>query len=125
MHTLLVFDSLPRPARNIPVETQLRRARIVEKSRKELEKFTSHQKVSVGLKDKGPFGGEREYLKLMRPGEKVFVFRLAKKVWEEFNFVELEGETLTVQGRDGRKLFRTNVVKPFVTVKPHPREKRR
>jgi hypothetical protein len=56
---------------------------------------------------------EREYLKLMRPGEKVLVFRLAKKVWEEFNFVELEGETVTVQGRDGRKLFRTNVIKPF------------
>jgi hypothetical protein len=49
VHTLLVFDSLPRPARNIPVETQLRRARFVEKSRKELEKFTALQKVSVGL----------------------------------------------------------------------------
>jgi hypothetical protein len=61
----------------------------------------------------------------MRPGEKVLVFRLAKKVWEEFDFVELEGETVTVQGRNGRKLFRTNVVKPFCDGKPHPREKRR
>jgi hypothetical protein len=45
VHTLLVFDSLLRPARNIPVETQLRRARIVENSRKELEVYCAAKGV--------------------------------------------------------------------------------
>lgn len=110
--TLLVFGSLPRPARNVPADTQLRRARIVEKTCQELKKVVAQQKVSVGLKYKGPFGGEREDLKSMRPGAKVLVYRPPKKAWEEFKFVDLDGETVTVQGRDGRKLFRTNVVKP-------------
>jgi hypothetical protein len=111
--TLLVFGSLPRPARRVPAETQIARARTIERVRGELRKEFARQKVAVGLKYKGPFGGERADLAALRPGDQVLVYRPPKKAWEEFKFVDLDGDTVTVQGNDGRKLFRSNVVKPL------------
>jgi hypothetical protein len=43
----------------------------------------------------------------------VLVYRPPKKTWESYTFINLDGDTVTVQGNDGRKLFRSNVVKPL------------
>jgi hypothetical protein len=89
------------------------RARTVERVRRELQKEYARQKVAVGLKYKGPFGGERVDLTTLLPGDHVLVYRPPKKTWESYTFINLDGDTVTVQGNDGRKLFRSNVVKPL------------
>jgi hypothetical protein len=57
--SLLVYGSIPRPARNIPADTQLQRARAVENARNDVENAHAHSKVIYALKYRGPYGRER------------------------------------------------------------------
>jgi hypothetical protein len=52
-------------------------------------------------------------LTTLLPGDHVLVYRPPKKTWENYTFINLDGDTVTVQGNYGRKLFRSNVVKPL------------
>jgi hypothetical protein len=68
------------------------------------------QKIYVGLKYKGPFGGKGKDLMKLPAGSKVLVYRPKTKSWDTFGFVELDGDTVNVQGKTAWKLFRSNVV---------------
>lgn len=67
--SLLVFGSLPRPARRGPSVTQVQRAYAIEQAREKVTKLYKAMKVQVGLKYNGPYAGEREDLEKLRPGD--------------------------------------------------------
>ncbi len=53
--TLLVYGSIPRPARQTPAETQLQRAKAIDKAMDIVHREQSKRRVAFGLKsDKGP-----------------------------------------------------------------------
>jgi hypothetical protein len=114
--TLLVFGSVPRPARNCAAETQIVRARAIDAARNAVEQEYARRKVSFGLKYKGPFGRERKDLQELRYGAAVGVYRRSSNQWEQYRFVEISGDTVTVQGENGRRIFRSSVVKPWESI---------
>jgi len=118
--TLLVFGSLPRPARNLPSETQIQRADAIERAMKEVRKEQAKRRVAFGLRTNGiPVGKENsEELRKLPAGAEVLIYRNKSKIWEgPFPFINIEGETVTVQLPSGRKIFRSTAVKPVTKSK--------
>lgn len=111
---LLVFGALPRPARQVPAPTQLERAKAMERAREDVARIHAKNRVRVGLKYKGPFAGERADLSELRSGDRCLVYRPGEKKWVQYDFLNVERETVTVRNpRTGsRSLFRSTVVKP-------------
>jgi hypothetical protein len=107
---LLVHGSIPRPARLTPALAQIQRGRAIDTARKELLREYAKQKIAVGLKYNGPYGAERSDLRGLLPGTPVRVFRPRTNTWEIFKFINIDKDTVTVQGSQGRRLFRSNVV---------------
>ncbi len=117
--TLLVFGSLSRPARSIPAETQIERAKAMKCATKALTSEYAKSKVRLGLKYPGPFAGERHDLQDLQYGAPVLTYRTVDKRWTgPHKFVDLTGETVTVQTENGRKVFRSTVVKPYHSSSP-------
>ena len=116
--SMLVFGSLPRPARNLPSDTQIARAHAIDKAMKEVRKEQAKRRVAFGLKTSGgPLGKESsESLRMLPAGSQVMVYRKDSKKWEgPYTFIHIDNETVTVQLPHGRKIFRSNVVKPFTS----------
>jgi hypothetical protein len=112
--TLLVYGSLPSPARTKPAASQLQRARAMDEARTEVSKEHARRRVQFGLHYKGPFGNERQDLDALQFGAEVSVYRAASGRWEgPFRFVSKEGETVVVELANGRKIFRSNAVRPW------------
>ena len=115
--TLLVYGSIPRPARQTPADTQLARAHAMDKARDEVLKEMSKKKVAFGLRTSGlPVSNEQEQELIKLPaGSPVLIYRNADKKWEgPFPFISIDGNTVVVQLPRGRKIFRSNAVKPAV-----------
>ena len=113
--TLLVFGSLPRPPRNATADTQIARAKAIEKAMAIVRKEQAKRRIAFGLKTAGgPVGKESsESLKNLPAGSSVLVYRKDSKKWEgPYTFINIDGETVTVQLPHGRKIFRSHVVKP-------------
>lgn len=112
--TLLVFGAIPRPARTEPAQCQLERAKALDAGMDHVRKEQASRRIAFGLKSKGSFGvdNSEEHRKLPA-GAPVLVYRQKSKDWEgPFNFIEIQGETVTVQLPSGRKIVRSHVVKP-------------
>jgi hypothetical protein len=116
--TLLVYGSMPRPARNIPAETQLQRARAIDKARRDVEAEHAKRKVSFALKYRGPVGRERLDLQSLPYGAKVSVHRKGVGWSGPLKFIYIEGDTVVVEDGHGRKLFRSAVVKKWTPPTP-------
>ncbi len=71
--TLLIFDSLPRSARNSLTPTQIHRARSIEDSMNSIKKIQSRGRVEFSLKHRGPYGHERFDLDGLFPGSLALV----------------------------------------------------
>lgn len=115
--TLLVFGSLPRPARRSPADTQVVRAKALEEAMRAVHKEQSARRVSFGLKrHHGPVGKEASSeLYKLPSGAQVLVYRQNSQKWEgPFTFIHIDGETVVVQLPSGRRIFRSSVVKPVV-----------
>jgi hypothetical protein len=111
--TLLVFGSIPRPARTTRACTQLSRASALEKGMREVERIHAENKVAFGLRYRGPYGREREDLTRLNMGDEALVYRDASGQCEGlFRFIAIDGDTVTVQLPHGRRIFRSTVVKP-------------
>ena len=112
--TLCVFGVLPRPARTTFAPNQISRAKAIDSAAEQVQKFQTKQKVKLGRKHRGPYPGERHDLECLKYGDEVLVFRQKSKTWEgPFKFVSLEGETVCISLPHGRKIFRSNAVKPY------------
>jgi hypothetical protein len=116
--TLLVFGSIPRPARKVPADTQIQRVRAMDAARKAVTAEHARQKISFALRYIGPYGNERDDLKALERGDPVIVWRPKRKMWMPYTFIDLDGETVTVQNSSGRSIFRTNVVRPAPPKRP-------
>jgi hypothetical protein len=111
--TLLVFGSIPRPARTTRACTQLSRDSALEKGMREVERIHAENKVAFGLRYRGPYGREREDLTRLNMGDEALVYRDASGQCEGlFRFIAIDGDTVTVQLPHGRRIFRSTVVKP-------------
>lgn len=53
--TLLLFDSLPRPARDQPAATEHKRMRVMEAARNDVSFVHGKNKVSLGLRYRWPY----------------------------------------------------------------------
>ena len=112
--TLCVFGAIPRPARALPAPDQVARAEAIDQTMKDVEKEHARRRLQFGLRYKGPYGKEREDLDQLTFGAQVRVYRDQDKKWEgPFKFISKEGETVVVQLPHGRRIFRSNVVKPM------------
>lgn len=113
---LLVFDAIPRQVRRTTAPSQRERACLNDMLITEVEREQSRRKTSTlsskgGLKDKETPGALRK-----PPAEvPVFVYRHYGKVWQgPSKFVPIEGETVPIRIRRGRKIFSNACQKPLV-----------
>lgn len=109
---LLLFGSLSCPARDQPAATQREIIHTMENARKEILALHARNKLALGLRYRGPFGGERADLKKLERGDRFLVYRPKTKTWMSYRFVCMEKETMTVQNERGRSIFQSRVVKP-------------
>lgn len=110
--TLCVFGAIPKPARNCPAPQQIERARAIDDAIREVEREQTKRKVTFGLRYRGPYGKERSDLDNLHFGAPVRVYRPKTDIWEgPFKFIWKDNETVCVQLPNGRKLFRSHVVK--------------
>jgi hypothetical protein len=78
----------------------------------EVARIHAEQKISFGLRYRGPDGHERDDLIHLNIGDPVLVYRDTSTQWEgPFRFVALDGDTVTVELPNGRENFRSTVVK--------------
>lgn len=65
---------------------------------------------------RGPIAGESSTsLRSLLAGSPVYVYRTRSNSWEgPFPLIQIEGETVVLQLPFGRRIFRSNVVKPVV-----------
>jgi len=109
--SLLVFGSIPKPARHTLAPTSLERARAIDDARKEVNKAVARSRVQFGLRHRGPVGGVASPLDDLMPGAHVRVYRTDTGKWEgPYTFVDKTGETVCVQMPSGRKIFRSTAV---------------
>jgi hypothetical protein len=81
----------------------------------EVEKAYARAKIAVAMRYKGPFGRERVDLNELPYGSPVRVYRENTKKWEgPFRFISVDGDTVCVELPNGRKIFRSHVVRPVV-----------
>lgn len=114
--TLLVFGALPRPIRTKPSPQQLRRAEIIEQAMTLVAKIQAQRSISYGLQQNmGPKGVDQsKELRKLPAGSLVLVYRTKSKQWEgPHMFISIDGETATVQTSRGRKIHRSNCVRPW------------
>lgn len=114
---LLIFGAIPRPARNTPSATQMERAQTIDHSMDEVIKIHAIMRLEFGLKDTGgPKGVENsDYLRQLPSGAHLLVFRTTTKKWEgPLTFISVDGKTLVFQTRNGRLIFLSTCVKPYV-----------
>jgi hypothetical protein len=116
--TLLVFGSIPRPARKVPADTQIQRVRAMDAARKAVTAEHARQKISFALRYIGPYGNERDDLKALERGDPVIIWRQKRNMWMPYTFTDLDGEMVTVQNSSGRSIFRTNVIRPAPPKRP-------
>ena len=113
---LLVYRTIPRPARKIPSESQLTRARAIDRAMKLVKKEQAKRRTAFRLRkyNKSPKGKEHsQKLRSFPAGSDVRVYRDTTKKWEgPFKFIEISGETALVQTACGRKIFCSTAVKP-------------
>ena len=111
--TMCVFGSIPRPLRKTTTPDQLTRSRAIDKAMEVVQREQTKRRVSFGLGYRGPYGKERLDLDQLQFGAPVRVFRETTKKWEgPYKFVNKFGETVTVQLPQGRRIFRSHVVRP-------------
>jgi hypothetical protein len=115
--TLLVFVSLPRPARKVPAAKQIERAKAVEKARDDIAKEYAERRLNFSLRYRGPYGGEREDLRNLPYGAPLAIYREGKGWKGPVKCLAIESDTVTIETKRGRKLFRSSVVKPWVVGK--------
>lgn len=112
--TLYVFGAIPRPARTSIAPDQLTRARAIDAAMKEVQQYHTRKKIPFAKSFKGPYGKEQMELDCLKLGDKVMVFRKTSNLWEgPFKFISKENETVCIQLPRGRKIFRSNVEKPY------------
>ena len=112
--TVLVYGTFPKLTRRTPAESQIHRARTIDKASEQLLKEYAKRKVAFGLRHThSPKGKEQEDdLSKLPFGSPVYVYRDKPKQWEgPFKFVNLDGNTVTVQLPHGRRIFRSTAVK--------------
>ena len=119
--TLLVYGTIPRPARRTPAATQIQRADAIRKGMEEVRKVIAKRKISFALKhpcSKEAQEQERR-LRLLPAGSPVRVFRTKSKKWEgPFPFISIDDGVAVIQMPRGRKLFRSSAVKPVSAYNP-------
>lgn len=112
---LLVYGALPRPIRANSTQSQIDRARAIDAATKEVEKEQSRRRISFGLRHNGsPKANEdNNMLRELPAGSPVYLYRTRTKLWEGPHiFVSIDGETVIVQTPAGRKIFRSNCIRP-------------
>lgn len=113
---LCVFGAIPSPLRHVPAPTQMARAEAIDEAVSAVQKHHARAKVQFALKYRGPFGKEHGDLDSMQFGAKVLVYRETTSKWEgPFKFIFKDGETVVVELKHGRRIFRSTVVKPYVS----------
>ena len=111
---LCVFGAMPHPARGKSAPEQIERAKAIDAAMKEVERDHAKRKLSFAARYRGPYGKESCELDELHFGAPILVYRKTSSTWEgPFRFISKEGETVCVQLPRGRKIFRSNVVKPF------------
>lgn len=111
--SLCVFGSLPRPARCVPAQTQLARAKEMDEAMDLISKEQAKRKISFGIKYRGPYGKQRTDINESRYGSSILIFRHKSGKWERtFKFVSKDNETICVQLPHERRKFSSHVVKP-------------
>lgn len=113
--TLLVYGALPRHPLSAPNTTQLERAKSMDDAMDSVRKVQAQRRVAFGLRHPGgPKAKENsEELSRLPAGSPVYVYRKTTEKWDgPFPFIHIDGETVVVQLPRGRKIFRSNVVKP-------------
>lgn len=111
---VLVYGTIPKTARRTPADSQIQRARTIDKARELLLKEFAKRKVAFALRHThSPKRKEQEEeLSKLPFGAPVYVYRDKPKKWEgPFKFVHLDGNTVTVQLPHGRRIFRSTAVK--------------
>lgn len=113
---LLVFGALPRPVRTSAAPDQLKRQKVIEEASKAAVVEQAKRRIAFTLRHpSGPKGKEAsEELGKLSPGAKVLVYRTSSGQWEgPFPFISLDNETVVVQLKRGRKIFRSICVRPY------------
>lgn len=114
--TLLFFGSMPRPARQLPAETQLERARVINCTRNVAIKEFASRKNFLGLRHPNiPKAKEQEEnSRRLLADALVIVYRTKSKEWEgPFPFVTIDERTVVMYLPHGRQIFRSTAVKPY------------
>lgn len=114
---LLVFGAIPRPARVGSSSSQIERAEAIDKATKEVEKEQARRRIAFGLRNpSGPKAKESSAILHELPaGSPILVYRHVRDRWEgPHTFISIDKETVVVQTPSGRKIFRSNCVKPWI-----------
>lgn len=112
--TLLVFGAIPKPPRLGRAETQVQRARALDKALDAVHKEQSKRRIAFALKHPcSPKAKENEdILEKLPSGSPVLVYRMTSKKWEgPYPLVHVYGRTAVIQLPRGRKIFRSTAVK--------------
>lgn len=129
---LLVSGALLRLARHTLSPTQMERQLAIEEAKKEIAREQATRKINFALNHPNmPKGNETSKdLTHLPSGTPVLVYRQKSKYWEgSVKFISMKGETVVVQLQRGRRIFRSNCIKPWVkselsnTTDPTPTKK--
>lgn len=107
---LLVFGAIPRPARASSTQTQLERAKCIEHAMAEVEQDQARRRIEFIMTHMDTPKGKKNYASLdeLPEGSKVMVYRTKSKSWEgPQTFLSKEGETVVIQTKMVRKIFRS------------------
>lgn len=113
---VMVFGTIPRPARRKPSQTQLQRAQSIEEARAVVTRVKAKKRLEFGLKHShGPKAKEQSaILERLPAGSQVLVYRNEKKRWTgPFLFISVNGEKVVIQTKKGRRIYRSTFVKPY------------
>lgn len=116
-HILLLYGALPQPAIASPCLTHLKRARIMESAMQESGREQSKTRFSFGLKQNhGPRGPENTNdLHHLPTGSKMSIYLpTSGKLEVPHTFPSCYNETVVLQTRRGRAIFRSTCVRPCV-----------
>ena len=118
--TLLVYGSMPRLSKRVPAETQVSRARAMNAAMEKVQEVQAKRKISFALRHPSSNQAQQqeEDLQKLPAGSPVLVYREGTKKWEgPFPFISVDKVVAAVQLPSGRKLYRTSVVKSFLSLK--------
>ena len=121
---LCVFGAIPSPIRHVPAPSQVSRAQAIDIAMNEVQRHHAKTKVQFALRYRGPFGKERDDLDKLPFGSQVLVYRETTSKWEgPFKFIFKDGETVCLELGHGRRIFRSNVVKPYTSSSDYSQER--